>query len=68
MDLLSLVVILACVAVIYGLLTKFGPNIGIEGTPLKCLQIAIIVVTVLWLLSLFGVFSAVRNVTVPKVG
>ncbi len=67
MDLLTLVIILVCVGVLYGAITKWGGLIGLEGTPLRCVQIAIIVVTVLWLLNLVGVFTAVRSVTVPHV-
>lgn len=65
MDLLTLVLVLVAVALVLGVVTKYGPNIGLDGTVIWWLRVVIIAVTIIWLLNVFGVFDLVRRVPVP---
>jgi hypothetical protein len=67
MDLLTLVIILVCVGVLWGLVGKFGSAVGMDARAITVVQWVIVVVTIVWLLNMFGVFNAVRQVTVPTV-
>lgn len=65
MNLLSLILVLVAVALIYGLLTKYGEKVGLNGTIIWWLGVVILVVTAIWLLNVFGIFDLVRRVPVP---
>lgn len=65
MNLLMLILVLVAVGIIYGLLGKYGANVGLDGRMIQIIQIVILAVTVLWLLTVFGVIDAVRRVSIP---
>ena len=65
MSLIGLVITLIVVGVLLWLAnTYLGPYI--DGKILKIINVVVVIAVVLWLLNVFGLFSYVGNITVPR--
>lgn len=64
MSLLNLIIAIMAVGVLLACINRFVP---MEGRIKSVLNIVVILVLVVWCLEAFGVFDALRGVTVPRV-
>lgn len=63
MPLIQVILILIAVGVLLWVVTKFIP---MDGTIKQILTAVVIIAVVLWLLSVFGIFSGLSNIRVGR--
>lgn len=65
MPLLTVIVVLFCVGVVLYCLQRFAP---IDPTIKYIIHAVVVIVTVIWLLQVFGILNAAKKIKVPRVG
>lgn len=67
MGLGQLIIILLIIAIILGLINKYGPTyLGLDGMILKILNSIVFIAVIFWLITVFGLLDSINSIHVGR--